>query len=59
MLNCGPDIPISTRNQFFPNKGCHGHITLFNMLGEKVPFQIPPLISICLLLERVLVMIQS
>lgn len=47
MLNCGPDMPISTKNQFF-NKGCQGHITLLNTLRENIPFQIPPLVSICL-----------
>lgn len=59
MLNCGPDMPISTKkNQFF-NKGCQGHIALLNTLREKIPFQIPPLVSICLQLIGVLVLAQS
>lgn len=36
MLNCGPDMPISTKNQFF-NKGCQGHITLLNTLKDPIP----------------------
>lgn len=31
----------------FPNKGCQGHIPLLNTVREKIPFQIPPLVSIC------------
>lgn len=43
----------------FFNKGCQGHITLFNTLREKIPFQIPPSVSICLHFVGVLVMAQS
>lgn len=46
------------KNQFF-NKGCQGHIALLNTLREKIPFQIPPLVSICLQLIGVLVLAQS
>lgn len=48
MLNCEPDMPISTKNSFFSKKKCQGHITLLNTITERIPFWIPPLVSICL-----------
>lgn len=48
MLNYGPDMPISTKNEFSPNKGCQGHKAYTLFMRQKIPFLVPPSVSICL-----------